>query len=93
MHCTSKDCISWVGFDFKSVSHGVKREIGGWLFPTTSHSVTEGQRVLCLLNLSHAYDMQAGNLVGKQRISLFTNFPLYVNEVKLVDKLNFHEEI
>ena len=30
-------------------------------------------------------------LSSKQRISLFTNFPLHVNEGKLVDKLNFHE--
>ena len=29
-------------------------------------------------------------LSSKQRISLFTNFPLHVNEGKLVDKLNYH---
>ena len=48
--------------------------------------MTEGKRVLCLLNFPLAYDMQAGKFSGKQRISLFTNFPLHVNEGKLVDK-------
>ena len=31
-------------------------------------------------------EIWSGKFSGKQRISLFTNFPLHVNEGKLVDK-------
>ena len=45
------------------------------LFPTTSHSLTEGQRVLCLLNSHYAYDMQAGNLVENKGFLCLLIFP------------------
>ena len=70
----------------------MKRGIGGWLLLITSHSVTEGQRVLCVLNFPHAYDMQAGNLVENKGFLCFLISPcmlmrdIYMHEGNLEDK-------
>ena len=54
--------------------------------PDTSHSVTEGQIVRMSYKFPSCIRYASGKFSGKQRISLFTNFPLHVNEGKLVGK-------
>ena len=80
MHRTSKNCISSVGFDYKFKRESRGEEGNRGMTPPdyrTPHSVTEGQRVLCLLNFTHAYDipMQVGNLVENQGFLCLLIFP------------------